>query len=411
MMRFAACAPRLMRLVALPIIFVLLIFNLRRLILTLTIFLAPRRLPQDPTQELPDVLVVVPCRNEERVLRGMGRALAQLEYPRAKLQIVLVDDGSRDETRVIMEQLAARAENIHCLALPESRGKARALNAALETFSFGEMICIFDADHRPLPNALRVAMRYFDSPRVAGVSGRTIPLNAFASPSAYYTTVESLVNQMLTMRAKDRLALAPALLGSNCVYRRRALEQCGGFPPGAFLEDSELTLRFCRAGYQLRFAADAVAYHQVPQTVSGYLRQHARWGRGFNDIARNHAWALVRSSDARPLLRAELVLFALGYLDRLALLGAGVLSALSVVFPRVVSFPRAVLVLALGMPFVQIVALFVEQRVSAAMWLRLPFVPLFFALDIFAALRAALDSLLCRARVWTSPERVRDDAV
>jgi hypothetical protein len=86
------------------------------------------------------------------------------------------------------------------------------------------------------------------------------------------------------------------------------------------------------------------------------------------------------------------------------------LSALSALFPSVIRFPHAVLYLALLMPLAQIIALFAEQRVGAAMWLRLPFVPLFFALDIFAALRAMIDSVLNRARVWTTTERVRDDS-
>lgn len=401
---------RLVRICALPILAILLVFNVRRLILVLAIFFAPPRRIVPPPQDLPTVLILVPCRNEARVLDGLGRALARLNYPREKFQIVWVDDGSDDDTPAIMRRLENAYPNTHTLSLPTSVGKARALNTALAQFPFGEIIYIFDADHRPEPDAVRVAVGYLSDPTVAGVSGRTIPSNALASPSAYYATVENFVNQMITMRAKDRLDLAPAMLGSNCAYRRRVLEKGGGFPPGAFLEDSELTLRLCRAGYHLRFAQDAVAYQQVPQTASGYLRQHARWGRGFNDITRNHALALVCQPQVNPFLRAELLLFALGYLDRLALLGAGFFSVLSVLFPRVVHFPRAVLYLALLTPLAQIIALFAEQRVGASMWLRLPFVPLFFALDIFAAVRALLDSVLNRARMWTTTERVRDES-
>lgn len=401
-----------LRLLVFPLVVTLLIFNVRRWVLTLAIFLVPRRAPPARTpQEWPTVLVLIPCRNEETVLRGMGRALAQLEYPPEKLQIVFVDDGSCDRTPALVDGLVAAYHNVHKLALPVSLGKARALNAALKQFPFGEIIYVLDADHRPRPDAVRVAMAYFSDPAVAGVTGRTIPSNALASPSAYYATVECLLNQMITMRAKDRLDLAPAMLGSNCAYRRSTLERCGGFPPGAFLEDSELTMRLCRAGYRLRFAQDSVAYQQVPQTAAGYLRQHARWGRGFNDIARNHALSLVRERNVNPFLRIELVLFALGYLDRLALLGAGLLSFLSLLVPRTVRFPRAILYFSLLTPLAQIILLLLEQRAGAPMWLRLPLIPLFFALDILAALRATLDSLLNRARVWTTTERVRDNSV
>lgn len=402
---------RLSRWMALPILLILLVFNARRLVFTLAILFAPRRRAAALADSaLPTVLILVPCRNEEQVLRGLGHALSHLQYPCIKFQVVLVDDGSRDATLAIMQELARANENFYILSLPASIGKARALNAALAQFPFGEIVYVLDADHRPTPNALRAVASYFSDATVGGVSGRTIPSNTLASPSAYYTTVESLVNQMVTMRAKDRLNLAPALLGSNCAYRRRALEDCGSFPRGAFLEDSELTLRLARAGYTLRFAEDAVAYQQVPQTAAGYLRQHARWGRGFHDIARAHVLPVLRQQNVPPLLRAELVLFALGYLDRIAVLGAGVMSLLSVFFPRVVRFPRPALYLALAAPFVQILALLIEQRAAWGMWVRLPYVALFFGLDIFAALRASFDSLLQRARVWSKTERVEDNS-
>src|SRR5581483_6540927 len=267
------------------------------------------------------------------------------------------------------------------------------------------IVYVIDADHRPQPNTLLALVRYFNTPNVAGVTGHTIVSNALASPSAYYSAVESAVHQMITMRGKDRLDLAPALLGANCAYRRATLVQYGGCAPGVFLEDSDLTIRLSRAGYHLRFAEDAIAYFQVPETRIGYLNQHARWARGFNDVAIDHARGLIHQSNLRPLLRLELFLFAVGYLDRIALLGAGALTLLSALAPRRFRFPRAILYLSLLTPFAQIIALLLEQRASAAMWLRLPLVPLFFALDVYAAVRAMFDSLLKRKRIWTRTPR------
>jgi 1,2-diacylglycerol 3-beta-glucosyltransferase len=392
------------KLLALLVISVLLVFNLRRIMFALAIFFAPRRAPKS-SAALPTVLILVPCRDEAAMLAPLVHALTQLDYPRAQLQIVLIDDGSRDRTRAVMEDCAREHANIHVLALAQNVGKARALNAALAQFAFGEIIYIFDADHRPQPDALKLAVQYFSAAEVAGVSGRTIPSNALASASAYYASVENLVHQMVTMRAKDRLNLAPALLGSNCGYRRAALEECGGFQPDAFLEDSVLTLRLYEAGYGVRFADEALAYHQAPASVAGYVKQHTRWARGFNEVARDHALALARNSRLNLVLRAELFLFALGYLDRLALMGAGALSLVNV---RGFRFPRSFFFLTLGIPLAQIVAIFVEQRASRAMWVRLPFVPVFFALDAFNAARAVLDTLFHRARIWTRTERATD---
>jgi GT2 family glycosyltransferase len=298
-----------------------------------------------------------------------------------------------------------------------SRGKAQALNGALAQINFGEVVVVYDADHRPAPQSLTRLVAAFDDPSVAGASGRTLPANATASLPAYYATVESLVHQLITLRAKDRLALAPALLGSNCAYRRRALIEAGGFRAGALLEDSDRTLALARRGHRLRFVPDATAWHQAPETVEGYIRQHLRWARGFNDVARDHAGAALLDRQLPLRLRIELALFSLGYLDRLALL-AGL--ALKVVggSPRSPDGRRrakdeplgSVLKIALLMPLFQIAAALLIDRAPKAMWLRLPAVPLLFGLDILVAVRATLESLLNRPRIWTKTQRVSEPA-
>lgn len=399
-----------LRLVSFFVSAILLLFNGRRILLTGAAFGLPRRpLPRPSNAELPTVLILVPCRDEVELLSGLTHALEKLLYPQHKLQMVLIDDGSHDGTARAMNQFKQTRDNVHVLSLHENVGKANALNMALLEYPFGEIVYVVDADHRPAPELVLAIAKYFCEPNVAGVAGYTRVSNALASPSAYYSAVESSVHQMITMRGKDRLDLAPAMLGGSCAYRRKALVECGGFQPGAFLEDSDLTVRLSRAGYHLRFAEEAIAYFQVPETRGGYVKQHARWGRGYNDVAREHALGLLRQRELRPLLRLELILFSVGYLDRLALLGAGGLTLLSLLDPHRYKFPRWILPLALVTPFAQIVALFIEQRMSLAMWLRLPLVPIFFALDIYAALRALMDSLLNREHVWSKTERSLHD--
>jgi cellulose synthase/poly-beta-1,6-N-acetylglucosamine synthase-like glycosyltransferase len=400
----------LLKLLSWPVIAVLVIFNLRRILFALTIFLRTRRDDSlaDTTRRdnRPDVLVLIPCRDEAGVISDLCEALAAQDYPADKYRVVLIDDGSRDQTAAVMRSCVQEHPAWQMLSLPSNGGKPRALNLALAQCAFGEIIYVFDADHRPQASALGRAIPYFEDPRVAGVSGRTIPLNPLASPSAYYSTVESLVHQMVTMRAKDRLNLAPALLGSNCGYRRSALMDCGGFREGALLEDSDITMALYMAGYRVRFAPDVIAYHQVPDSIGGYLRQHRRWGRGFNDVVSTHAQALVRNKRLPLLQRAELLLFATGYLDRLGLAGAGLLTAISFVKRLGYKFPRGFLYLALLTPLLQVVALFLEQRASAKMWVRLIFMPVFLIVDIVVAAFAAFDSLLNRPRLWRKTERV-----
>jgi cellulose synthase/poly-beta-1,6-N-acetylglucosamine synthase-like glycosyltransferase len=398
----------LANLMSIPILAILLVFNLRRILFTYSI-LRPRKGGNHKGQgsqiDFPTVLILVPCRDEEEMVPGLCRSLIQLEYPQEKLQVVLIDDGSRDGTRKAMEEGAQNKPGWRVLSLQDNAGKASALNTALASFHFGEIIYIFDADHRPDWKVIQRAVRYFDDPRVAGVSGYTKIANPTASPSAYYSTVESYINQLVTMRTKDRLDLAPALLGSNCGYQRKYLLECGGFRKDAFSEDSDLTVAFYQAGYRVRFAEDAISYQQVPQSVRAYLKQHIRWGRGLSEVAKTHSVEIFLNQKLSLPLRVELLLFSSGYLDRLALVAGGILAYFSSIRAKKVTLQGKVFAFALLMPFVQILALFYRENMPWTMWIRLPLVPLFFLLDIYAASRSMLDFLFSRKRVWTKTER------
>lgn len=390
----------------------LFVVSVRRIVFLSTILLTRGKRASPPIGALvsdntPQVLVLIPCRDEESTLPELCQSLERLDFPPQKLQFVLIDDGSCDGTLALMNCWATDRSAWHVLSLPRNVGKARALNMALAQFEFGEFIYVLDADHRPHPSALRRIVAQFQDATVAGASGRTVATNSLASATAYYSNVESDVHQMVTMRAKDLLGLAPALLGSNCAYRRTALGECGGFRGGALLEDSDMTLSFYGMSYKVRFVPEAVAYHQVPQMVDGYIRQHTRWGRGFYDVLRQHVWPLMRNRRLPWLLRIELVLFSLGYLDRLAFVAAAAMSVLSFLKPDRVRFPRALLAIALLAPLVQIAGLFWEQHVSMAIWLRLPLIPIFYLVDVLAAAKAMANAILNRDRVWDKSVRVR----
>ena len=399
----------ILSIIAIPIVAILTLFTIRRILFTWAILPSGDQGSEFPTPNhgcLPEVLILVPCRDEMSVIPGLCQALSQLDYPRQSLQIVLIDDASLDGTGLVMEQQAAERPGWHMLQFSSNVGKARALNIALARFQFGEIIYIFDADHRPDADVLRRGVQYFFAPRVAAVTGFTRVVNPLVSPSAFYATVESYTNQLVTMRAKDRLGLAPALLGSNCAYRRELLETSGGFRNGAFSEDSDLTVTFYRQGYRIRFAQDAVSTQQVPQSLDGYLKQHIRWGRGLNDVAKAHAWKILTDRKLSLPLRMELLLFTAGYLDRLALLSALLLTVFSYLIGSVLVLPLlGIILFSLATPLVQIVALFVKERMGVAMWLRLPLIPVFFAIDIFAAVRSMLGALLNQPRLWTKTQR------
>ncbi len=376
---------------------VLLTFTARR---WLFIFwaLAPDR-PKPESAHSPGlalVLLLTPIRNEAQALPEFLTALAGLDYPAEKLAVVLVNDGSTDGSEALIQNWIEGRDNWHLLSLPENVGKAQALNLALERFP-GEIVAIYDADERPRSDALLTLVEPFADPQVGGVSGRRAVSNALASPAASYTTFEGLVHQLVTLRAKDKLNLAPAILGANCAYRRVALAQAGNFKPGALLEDSDLTLKLARAGWKIRFEPKSVSYHAVPESVSGYWRQHTRWARGFNEVAKAQAQVTLSDQRLSLFLRLELLAFALGYLDRLALLvGAG----LSLVSRRARLLLGWVVGVSLLTPLVQIMAALTVGREPLAMWLRIVWLPVFFMFDIAMAVAGLWATLRQAPQIW-----------
>ncbi|MFQ5612684.1 MAG: glycosyltransferase [Anaerolineae bacterium] len=376
---------------------ILLLFTARRWLFILSALLPGGRPPPRAEADLPPVLLLVPVRNEAAELPDLLAALDRLDYPARRLQVVLIDDGSTDGGGQILAQWAGPRPNWQTLSLAQNRGKARALNAALARFPEGEIVAVFDADERPEPGALQHLVRPFASPTVGGVSGRRAASNPLASPAASYTAFEGLVHQLITMRAKDRLKLAPALLGANCAYRRSALAGAGNFKPGALLEDSDLTVRLARAGWDIRFEPRAVSYHRLPRTVGGYWRQHRRWARGFNEVAREQAGPTLTDRRLSPALRLELLAFSLGYLDRLALLGGAVLALLHRRSRRLLG--RAI-ALSLLTPFCQTLAALAVDRAPPVMWARVVWLPVFFGLDLAMAASGLWGTLRGTPQTW-----------
>jgi cellulose synthase/poly-beta-1,6-N-acetylglucosamine synthase-like glycosyltransferase len=352
----------------------------------------------------------VPGRNEATALPGLFRALDNLEYPREAMRAIFVDDGSIDDTAHIARAWAASRPWAASLSLPANRGKAQALN---EAFASGlhhdfepELIVIYDADHLPAPGALSALAKPFARPDVAAASGQMRVANGLASPAAAYAMVESLVNQFVTMRAKDRLRLAPAVLGSNCAYRASALRAVGGFRAGSLLEDSDLTLALALAGCRTRFAPESISDHNAPLTVVGYVRQHLRWNRGFHQVAGGRLGAVWRNQQLSLPLKLELTFFAFGYADRLALLAALAFTLGDLVRPGLFGFPLFVWAVYFGVPALEMVTALVLARERPAAFLRLIYVPAFFVLDILIAAWSAVESLLRRPLRWGATERV-----
>jgi poly-beta-1,6-N-acetyl-D-glucosamine synthase len=225
----------------------------------------------------PKVAVVVPCWNEETTVAGTADSLLALDYPKDKLQVVLVNDGSTDGTALAMNAYVNNPQVtiIH----KENGGKHTAINAGIEAAKDAEIIGCLDADSFVAPDAMKEAISCFDDPRVAA----TTPAMSVFSPKNLLERVQN-AEFVLGIALRHILAAVNGLYvtpGPFSLYRRDVVLRLGGFRYGHQTEDMEMALRIQKAGYAIDNAPRARVYTKGMKTVPALVRQRTRWTSGF----------------------------------------------------------------------------------------------------------------------------------
>ena len=352
----------------------LLPFLLRRLLL-LGASLLPRG--ETPLARYRTVTVLVAARNEAGTLPRLLSALERLDYPASLLHVVLISDGSDDDTEALMRAWDGGAASREMLALPQSRGKGAALAAGLARAPQTDVVVVFDADCEPAPDALPRLVGALDDASVGGVAAFPRPSNAHAGVVARYAALERYVHHVVALAGRDRLGLDPPLVGVAFAVRRRALDDVGGFPTDRLAEDTALSLALVHAGWRLRWLGEAQVREDVVETRARFRVQRQRWSRGL----------LESASQARSL---EERMAAMGYLDRIVLLVAILLVPFGVAAPwwpiAYLSVPALAALRALHRAG--------DGPVHAFAWAAL----LMFALDVYESVRSLVGHLT-RARV------------
>lgn len=294
----------------------LLVVLFARRVLVLAASLLPRRSAQADTSR--SIALLVAARSEAAHLPALLAAIARLDYPTRLVQLVLVSDGSSDETAAIMQRWTDGPFRTEIVVLPHSVGKGAALAAALARTAESDLVVVLDADCVPQPDALRWLSGAFDDERVGAATGYPRPSNADASTTARYAALERWVHHLVWLAGKDRLALDPSVIGVLFAVRRRALVQAGGFPVGTLTEDIDLSSALVTAGWRLRWIGEAVAREDVVTVLPAFVAQRNRWARGLlQGVPRARSW--------------EQVFVALGYLDRLVFVAAVLLASVGTI--------------------------------------------------------------------------------
>jgi len=222
-------------------------------------------LPDGEPADWPTVSLTIPAYNEEAQIRGLVESLLALDYPRDRLQILIVSDASSDRTDAIVREYAD--QGIELLRMPERGGKTRAENAATEHLR-GEIVVNTDASIRIEPQSLKRLVAVFQDPRIGLASGRDVSVAPGEEignlPESGYVGYEMMVRDLET-------SVGGIIGASGCFYAIRA--DIHRIPlPNALSRDFAAALNTYEQGFRPVSVRDAVC--QVPRTTS--LRREYR---------------------------------------------------------------------------------------------------------------------------------------
>lgn len=358
-------------------------------------------------EKLPTVSIIVPVKDEEKVVGKLLETFLNVDYPPEKREIIIVEDGSTDKTAEICEKYVRRyPSQIRLIRRSTSNGKPSALNYALKQVR-GEIVAVFDADSIPESNVLLKAAKYFEDPPTAAVQGRPYFINADENMLSKFISYEEAVRYETYLRGKDVLNLFVPLTGSCYFVRRNVLNKVGGWDGKSLSEDLELSTRLAEAGYTIRYASDVRSWQENPVNLSQLFRQRTRWFRGSMEVAIKYG-RLARKLNKR-CIDAEITLMGpytfipclIGYLVTVySLLSQVQPNALSTIMAQFTSVFTAFLLLIAGIALIYVTK---PRKMSNVLWL--PFIYTYWSIQNFVALYALIQIVLRRPKRWVKTKK------
>lgn len=245
--------------------------------------------PEKKTRTLPrrypTVTVLVPCFDEERTIASTLKSLLSLSYPKDKLQILVVDDGSTDGTSAIAKKFASAHVQVAYL-YKKNGGKYTALNLGIERSS-SELIGCLDADSFVEKDALIEIVKKFEEEKdVVAV----IPSMKVSRPHSVLELMQAVEYMFGIFMKKmyDNLGAIFVLPGPFSFYRRDVFAQIGLFRHAHNTEDTEIAFRMQMHGLKIANAHNALVSTKVPTTLRALIKQRVRWSQGFLQNANDY---------------------------------------------------------------------------------------------------------------------------
>jgi len=236
-------------------------------------------------EEFPKFSIIVPTKDEEAVIGRCLNGLLNVDYPKDKMEIIVVDGNSADSTCKICSEFSVKYPQIFkIINEKESKGKPAALNLALP-YVTGEIVGVFDADSLPEREVLSKVASYFNDEQVMAIQGRTTSLNEKSNILTRVIAQEEKAWYQALLVGREKLQLFVPLNGTCQFIRRNVLEELGGWDETSLTEDVELALRLVEKKYLIKYAPEISSGQETPNGLRDLIKQRVRWYRGYMETA------------------------------------------------------------------------------------------------------------------------------
>lgn len=225
-----------------------------------------------PDDYEPMVSVVISAYNEEKVLEATVRSVLLSDYK--NLEVVVVDDGSKDNTYAVAEKLVKKYAQVRVFTKPNG-GKSSGLNFGIK-HAKGEIIVGIDADTVFLPHTIDNLVRHFQDPKVGAVAGNVRVGNTHKIITRWQM-LDYIIGIHIERNAQAALNSVLIVPGACGAWRKSAVIEAGGYRHITLAEDFDLTLSLHRLGYKIVQDNSAISFTEAPERLEILSKQRFRW--------------------------------------------------------------------------------------------------------------------------------------
>lgn len=232
----------------------------------------------------PNITILIPGHNEEKVIGETLEGISKVAYPKEKMKVIFINDNSDDKSGEVFKKFknSGNYENFFMLETTKEaggKGKSGALNYGLR-YVETDYLLVYDADCIPETNAVKILVKTIVEGNYGAVIGKFRARNKSKNILTKMINIEGISFQWLAQGGRGKLMNLSTIPGTNYIINIKDLKNVGGFDPQALAEDTEISIKLYRMGKKIKFMPLAVAWEQEPETLKVFIKQRTRWIEG-----------------------------------------------------------------------------------------------------------------------------------